>query len=314
MKYRKIGKTDIQAAPIVFGGNVFGWTLDEKASFDILDKISEKGLNFIDTADIYSFWKEGNKGGESETIIGNWMQKRRNRNEMIIATKVGGAYADTSENLTKPYIKKAAEDSLKRLKSDHIDLYYSHFDDNVTPVEETLSAYQELIQEGKVRFIAASNLSPDRLKASLELSKSGLPAYQALQPHYNLMERDNYETQYAGLVKEYGLSVFPYWALAAGFLTGKYREEADLSKSVRGEGVRKYLNEKGSEVLKALDTLAVKHESAQASIALAWLLHKPGITAPIASATKPQHLTSLLEAIDISLSEEDMNLLDKASS
>ncbi|MCB0840981.1 MAG: aldo/keto reductase, partial [Bacteroidetes bacterium] len=198
MTRKKIGKSNLEIAPIVLGGNVFGWTLNESQSFDILDQFVAEGFNFIDTADIYSAWAKGNKGGESETVIGNWMKKRNNRDQVVIATKVGGDFGDGIKNVSAPYIKKAAEDSLRRLQTDYIDLYYTHFDNEETPLEETLSAYQELIAEGKVRYIAASNMSPERLKGSMELAeKEGFPAYQALQPHYNLLEREKYETQYA---------------------------------------------------------------------------------------------------------------------
>lgn len=313
MKKRNIKNTDLYVAPVNFGGNVFGWTLDEKESFDILDQFAGADFNFIDTADTYSWWVNG-KGGQSEEIIGNWMKARGNRNDLVIATKVGSETKEHGFDISKKHILKSVNESLTRLKTDHIDLYYTHFDDNKTPIEETLEAYDEIIKAGKVRYIAASNLSPERLKESFEVAeKNNLPKYVALQPHYNLLEREKFETQYAGLVREYDLSVFTYWSLAAGFLTGKYRTEEDLVKSARGEGVRKYLNEKGLEVLKALDTISEKHETTQASVALAWLLANPLVTAPIVSATSESQLKTLFQAPDLSLSDEDIELLNKVS-
>lgn len=313
MKKRNIKNTDLYVAPVNFGGNVFGWTLDEKKSFDILDQFAGADFNFIDTADTYSWWVNG-KGGQSEEIIGNWMKARGNRNDLVIATKVGSETKEHGFDISKKHILKSVNESLTRLKTDHIDLYYTHFDDNKTPIEETLEAYDEIIKAGKVRYIAASNLSPERLKESFEVAeKNNLPKYVALQPHYNLLEREKFETQYAGLVREYDLSVFTYWSLAAGFLTGKYRTEEDLVKSARGEGVRKYLNEKGLEVLKALDTISEKHETTQASVALAWLLANPLVTAPIVSATSESQLKTLFQAPDLSLSDEDIELLNKVS-
>jgi aryl-alcohol dehydrogenase-like predicted oxidoreductase len=313
MQKRKIKNTDLEVAPINFGGNVFGWTLDEKQSFDILDQFVGEGFNFIDTADTYSWWVNG-KGGQSEEIIGKWLKQRGNRNDLVIATKVGSETKEHGFDISKKHILKSVDESLARLQTDHIDLYYTHFDDNITPVEETLEAYNEIIKAGKVRYIAASNLSPERLKASFEAAeKNNLPKYVALQPHYNLLEREKFETEYADLVKEYDLSVFTYWSLAAGFLTGKYRTEEDLAKSTRGEGVRKYLDEKGLEVLKALDQISGKHETTQASVALAWLLANPLVTAPIVSATSESQLKTLFQAPELKLSSDDIELLNKVS-
>ncbi|SHF79374.1 aldo/keto reductase [Chryseobacterium vrystaatense] len=313
MEKRKIKNTDLSVAPLNFGGNVFGWTLDEKQSFDILDKFTDSGFNFIDTADTYSWWVNG-KGGQSEEIIGKWMKSRSNRQDIVLATKVGSETKEHGFDISKKHILKSVDESLQRLQTDHIDLYYTHFDDNITPVEETLSAYDEIIKAGKVRYIAASNLSPERLKASFEASeKNNLPKYVALQPHYNLMEREGFEKNYAPLVKEFDLSVFSYWSLAAGFLTGKYRTEADLGKSQRGEGVRKYLNDKGLEVLKALDKVSEKHQTTQATAALAWLLANPLITAPIVSATSASQLDTLFNAPKLVLDQEDIELLNQAS-
>ena len=313
MEKIKIKNTDLLIAPINFGGNVFGWTLDEKKSFDILDQFTAGGFNFIDTADTYSWWVNG-KGGQSEEIIGKWMRTRNNRNDLVIATKVGSETKEHGFDISKKHILKSVDESLARLQTDHIDLYYTHFDDGKTPVEETLEAYDEIIKAGKVRYIAASNLSPERLKESFDVAeKNNLPKYVALQPHYNLLEKEKFESQYADMVKEYDLSVFTYWSLAAGFLTGKYRNEDDLKKSARGEGVRKYLDEKGLNVLKALDEISAKHETTQASIALAWLLANPLVTAPIVSATSESQLKTLFAAPELKLSSEDIELLNKVS-
>lgn len=313
MEKRKIKNTDLSVAPVNFGGNVFGWTLDEKQSFDILDQFTEAGFNFIDTADVYSWWING-KGGQSEEIIGKWMKSRSNRQNIVLATKVGAQTKEHGLDTSKKHILKSVDESLQRLQTDYIDLYYTHYDDNTTPVEETLSAYDEIIKAGKVKYIAASNLSPERLKASFEASKKyNLPKYVALQPHYNLMEREGFEKNYAPLVEEFDLSVFPYWSLAAGFLTGKYRTEEDLSKSQRGEGVRKYLNDKGLEVLKALDQVSEKHQTTQGTAALAWLLANPLITAPIVSATSASQLDTLFKAPKLVLDQEDIELLNEVS-
>ncbi|NML68568.1 aldo/keto reductase [Chryseobacterium sp. RP-3-3] len=313
MEKRKIKNTDLSVAPVNFGGNVFGWTLDEQQSFDVLDKFTDAGFNFIDTADTYSWWVNG-RGGQSEEIIGKWMKSRANRQNIVLATKVGSETKEHGFDISKKHILKSVDESLQRLQTDHIDLYYTHFDDNITPVEETLAAYDEIIKAGKVRYIAASNLSPERLKASFEAAeKNNLPKYVALQPHYNLMEREGFENKYAPLAEQFDLSVFPYWSLAAGFLTGKYRTEADLSKSQRGEGVRKYLNDKGLEVLKALDQVSEKHQTTQSTAALAWLLVNPLITAPIVSATSASQLDTLFKAPQLVLDQEDIELLNQAS-
>lgn len=315
MKKVTLGKTDLQVAPINFGGNVFGWTLNEQESFQILDSFTGAGFNFIDTADTYSVWAPGNEGGESETIIGNWMKARGNRQDIVLATKVGWDFGDGKrKGLSAAYIQQEAEDSLRRMKTDYIDLYYTHIDDEVTPIEETLSAYQELIKSGKVRYIAASNVPANRLIESLELAeRTGLPQYQALQPHYNLLERTKFETEYAPIAEKYNLSVMPYWSLAAGFLTGKYRSEEDLNKSVRGQGAKQYLNEKGLAVLDALDQISSKHDSKPATVALAWLLAQPLVAAPIVSATSQSQLETLMAAPLLDLSAEDLALLDQAS-
>ena len=314
MKKVNLGITDLEVARINFGGNVFGWTLDEKQSFEILDAFADAGFNFIDTADIYSHWAEGNVGGESDIIIGKWLKNKGNRDEIVVATKVGGANGVHPTDTSKAHILKSVDESLKRLQTDYIDLYYTHFDDGITPIEETLSAYDEIIKAGKVRYIGASNVSPERLIESLELAKkTGLPQYQVLQPHYNLVERANYETNYAPIVDRYNLSVLPYWSLAAGFLTGKYRSEADFGKSVRGAASQAYMNEKGFAVLSALDTVSAKHDTKPATVALAWLLNQPHVAAPIVSATNKSQLQTLFDAPALTLDAEDLQLLDSSS-
>ncbi|WP_437919893.1 aldo/keto reductase [Sphingobacterium sp. LRF_L2] len=310
----KIGQSELEVSRINFGGNVLGWTLDEKQSFEILDAFVNEGFNFIDTADVYSAWVAGNQGGESETIIGKWLKSRGHGDKIVVATKVGWDFGDGRKGLKPAYIKKAAEDSLRRLQRDTIDLYYTHIDDGDIPVEEYLGAYADLINEGKIRYIAASNVPADRLEKSLSLGASGsYPLYQALQPHYNLVERAKYENEYASIVDQFGITVFPYWSLASGFLTGKYRSEEDLGKSVRGEGVRKYLNPQGLEILKVLDQLAIKHGSQPATVALSWLLAQPHIGAPIVSATTASQLQTLVAAPGLKLDADDLEQLQKAS-
>ncbi len=309
----KVNHTDLEIARINFGGNVFGWTLDEQQSFKILDAFAAAGFNFIDTADTYSWWVH-DTGGQSETIIGNWLKLRGNRTNMVIATKVGSETKKHPRDISKKHILKSVDESLQRLQTDYIDVYYTHFDDNITPVEETLSAYDEVIRAGKIRYIAASNVAPSRLIESLEAAeKNGFPKYVALQPHYNLVERAKFETEYLPIVEKYNLAVFPYWSLAAGFLTGKYRSSADFGKSVRGEGAAKYLNEKGQAVLNALDVISEKHKTSQATVALAWLLGHPYIGAPIVSATNLEQLNELLAAPAIVLDDADMELLEISS-
>lgn len=313
MQKINIAQTDLEVSRINFGGNVFGWTLDEKQSFDILDAFTEAGFNFIDTADTYSWWING-VGGQSETIIGKWMKARGNRDQVVIATKVGSQTKEHPNDISKAHILKSVDASLQRLQTDYIDLYYTHFDDEVTPVEETLSAYDEIIKAGKVRYIAASNVSPERLEESFKVSEeNNLPKYVALQPHYNLVERKKYETNYADIVDKHNLSVFPYYSLASGFLTGKYRSEADLSKSVRGGSAKPYLNARGLNILKALDTVSEKHKSQPATVSLAWLLSKPHLVAPIVSATSQHQLQTLFEAPQLDLDSEDLELLNSVS-
>lgn len=308
-----IKHTDLSVAPINFGGNVFGWTLDEQQSFDILDKFVGAGFNFIDTADTYAWWVNG-VGGQSETIIGKWLKARNNRKDLVIATKVGSETKEHGFDISRKHILKSVDESLQRLGTDYIDLYYNHFDDKVTPMEEVMATYDEIIKAGKVRYIAASNLSPERLQASFEVAEANnFARYVALQPHYNLVERTTFEKDYAPLAEKYDLSVFPYWSLAAGFLTGKYRTAADFSKSPRGAGAASYLDAKGIALLSALDQVAAKHNTQVATVALAWLLARPLITAPIVSATSESQLKTLLDAPKLQLEREDVALLDEVS-
>ncbi len=314
MKTRKLGASGLNVSPLCLGGNVFGWTADEKTSFAILDALVAAGFNFIDTADMYSRWVPGNKGGESETIIGNWLKRTGNRGKVIVATKVGMEMGPNDKGLSKAYIFRAVEGSLERLQTDYIDLYQSHQDDATTPFEETLGAYAELIKQGKVRAIGASNYTAERLAAAFEVSeRHGYPRYESLQPHYNLYERAGYEAALEPLCLEKGIGVIPYFSLASGFLTGKYRSEADLSKSPRGQGVKKYLNERGLRILEALDQVARDKHSTPGKVALAWLLARPSITAPIASATSLEQLHDLIDATKLELDRASIERLNQAS-
>jgi aryl-alcohol dehydrogenase-like predicted oxidoreductase len=316
MKKKTLGKSSLQVAPLMLGGNVFGWTTDEKTSFAVLDAFVDAGFDFVDTADVYSHWVPGHQGGESEAVIGKWFKQSGKRGKVILATKVGSQMgADTTKKgLRKAYILREVEDSLQRLQTDYIDLYQSHVDDADTSVEEPLEAYAELIKAGKVRVIGASNFTPARLEAALKASEThGYPRYQSLQPHYNLVEREIFEKELGPLCEREGLGVVPYFSLAAGFLTGKYRNESDLSKSPRGQGVQKYLNEKGLGILAALDQVSARHRSDPAGVALAWLVAQPVVTAPIASATSVEQLKSLVRGVQLELTKEDLALLDKAS-
>jgi aryl-alcohol dehydrogenase-like predicted oxidoreductase len=316
MLKRNLGDSGISIVPLVFGGNVFGWTTDERTSFDILDAFVDHGLDCIDTADVYSRWVPGNNGGESEVIIGRWLKNTGKRNNVIIATKVGSSMSpnDSRKNLSKQYIIKAAEDSLRRLQTDHIDLYQSHYDDLNTPIQETLEAYAQLIKEGKVRAIGASNFGADRLQESLEVSKElGSPAYVTLQPEYNLYDREGYEKQLEPLCKENKLGVITYYSLASGFLTGKYRSEADLNKSKRGQGIKKYLNDRGVRILNALDEVAKNYSTTPATVALAWVIARPSITAPIASSTSVTQLQELAKSVSLNLPPDVIDQLTEAS-
>ena len=313
MQKRSIGKSDLHVAPLAFGGNVFGWTIDEATSFKLLDTFTANGFNLIDTADSYSNWAPGHKGGESETVIGNWMQARGNREDVVIATKVGGDMGE-GKNLRKDYILRAVEASLKRLKTDYIDLYQTHWDDLETPVEETLEALDRLVTAGKVRWIGASNYTPERLQKSMRISSAmELTAYVSLQPRYNLLDRKVYEHAYAPVCAEHGLGVLTYFSLASGFLTGKYRSTADLGKSVRGSDMDKHFTPRGLKILDALDAVAKRHGSTPAAVSLAWLMARPHVTAPIASATSIAQLNELMSATELHLDKEAMDLLDRSS-
>jgi aryl-alcohol dehydrogenase-like predicted oxidoreductase len=314
MEKRKLGRSELMVAPLAFGGNVFGWTADEQTAFRLLDAFVAAGFNLVDTADVYSKWVSGNQGGESETIIGKWLQQSGKRSQVVIATKVGGEMGKDMKGVSKTYITKAVEDSLRRLQTDHIDLYQTHYDDESVPVEETLSTYAALIQAGKVRVIGASNISPERLQLSLHNSEDyGYPRYETLQPEYNLYDREKYEKHYAPVCEEHGLSVLPYYALASGFLSGKYRAATDIAKSPRGQKAVSYLNERGLRILAALDEVAARYHTQPASIAIAWLAQRPNIAAPIASATSVEQLDELIKAASLQLDKEAVALLDDAS-
>jgi len=314
MKLRQIGNTGIQVAPLALGGNVFGWTADEETSFKVLDAYVDAGFSLIDTANTYSKWLPGHQGGESETVIGKWFKKSGKRDKVIIATKVGMEMGDGKKGLAKSYILEEVEASLKRLQTDHIDLYQSHQDDANTPLEETLEAYAQLIKQGKVRAIGASNYKADRLSEALKISmQKGIPRYECLQPQYNLYEREDYEKNLEPLVREKNIAVIPYFSLAAGFLTGKYRTEADFGNSPRGGGMKKYFNDRGFRILAALDEVAKEQETSLAAVAIAWLIAKPSITAPIASATSLRQMSHLFLGAELELSQASMAKLDQAS-
>ncbi len=311
---RKLGNSGLQIAPIIFGGNIFGWTADEPTSFQLLDAFIAAGFNAVDTADVYSKWVPGNKGGESETIIGKWLKRTGTRARVIIATKVGAEMGPGKKGLSKKYILAAVEDSLQRLQTDYIDLYQSHVDDPDTPPEETLEAYAQLIQQGKVRTIGASNYTAKRLAAALQISKKkNLPRYESLQPLYNLYDRADFEAELAPLCLRENIGVIPYFSLASGFLAGKYRSEADLANRPRGSFVKKYLNERGYKILAALDQVAKTRGATPTQVAIAWLLAQPSVTAPIASATNLNQLNELLGAVDIKLDAESLEKLNQAS-
>jgi aryl-alcohol dehydrogenase-like predicted oxidoreductase len=314
MTKRRLGKSAIEVAPLMLGGNVFGWTADEAASFKILDAFLAAGFNFIDTADVYSRWVPGHQGGESERIIGNWMKKRGNRDKVILATKVGVEMGEGKKGLSRAYILSAAEASLTRLQTDYIDLYQSHIDDPHTPLEDLLGTYAELVKQGKVRLIGASNYGAERLTEALEMSaQHGYPRYESLQPNYNLYHRAEYEDSLEGVCVRFGLGVIPYFSLASGFLTGKYRTEEDLKRGPRGAMVKKYLNERGTRILAALDEVGRQKKAKPAEVALAWLLARPSITAPIASATSEEQLRTLTRATELELDAASIELLNQAS-
>ena len=310
---RKLGHTEISIAPLVLGGNVFGWTIDEPTSFAVLDGFAEAGFDAIDTADVYSSWVPGNKGGESETIIGKWMKVRGNRNKMMIITKVGSDMGDGKKGLSAAYIEKAAEDSLRRLGIETIDLYLSHWPDPSVPYTETLGAYESLLKKGKIRSVGASNLDGKQLQESLDAAKiSGLPRYNVLQPEYNLYDRSSFEGDLQNLCEVENIGVITYFSLAQGFLSGKYRTKADFGKSPRGENMGKYMNPRGQNILAALDQLAKCQDAKPAEVALAWLLAQPGVTSPIASATSIEQVQSLTHAASIKLSNDELDLLKNA--
>ena len=314
MENRRLGQSSLQVSPIAFGCNVFGWTVDEKASFALLDAWVDAGFNFLDTADVYSRWHTGNSGGESETIIGKWLKARGNREKVVLATKLGIEMAPGKKGLSRAYMQSAVEASLQRLQTDHIDLYQSHRDDPETPIEETLSGYADLIKQGKVREIGASNFSADRLAESLKVSSDkGLPRYQSLQPHYNLVERTEFEGPLEDLCLREKIGVIPYYSLASGFLTGKYKSRADTEGRARGGGVEKYMTDHGFGVIKALEEVAARYEAKPGQVALAWLIARPSVTAPIASATNLGQLAELVEAAEIDLDAESIQKIDAAS-
>ena len=314
MQKRKLGNSGLEIAPLMFGGNVFGWTADEAMSFKLLDGFVGAGLNAIDTADVYSKWVPGHKGGESEAVVGNWLKARGGRDKVVIATKVGLEMPGVGQGLRRDYILQRVEDSLKRLQTDYIDLYQSHTDDKDAPLEETLAAYDQLIKQGKVRAIGASNYDAPRLAEALGVSAARkLPRYEALQPHYNMYERADYEAALEPLVLKEGIGVIPYYSLASGFLTGKYRSAADFKKSPRGGGAKKMLNERGLRILKALDEVSARLQANPAQVALAWLMARPSITAPIASATNLDQLKDLIAAVHLKLDADAIKALDTAS-
>jgi aryl-alcohol dehydrogenase-like predicted oxidoreductase len=315
MQTRQLGKTGLSIAPLVLGGNVFGWTADEKTSFAILDAFIDAGLNAIDTADIYSKWIPGHVGGESETVLGKWFrQKPSNRDKTVLITKVGSEFSPEKKGLSERWILQAVEDSLRRLQTDRIDVYLSHWPDASVPYEETLGAYEKLLKSGKVGSIGASNLNAGQLAESFKAAQSkNLPRYAVLQPEYNLYARDSFEGPLQDLVQKENIGVIVYFALASGFLTGKYRSEKDFSKSPRGGGMAKYLNPRGLSILGALDEVARETGAELSEIALAWLIAQPGVTAPIASATSVAQVKSLAKSTELKLSPAQVNALSAAS-
>ena len=313
MQLRQLGRSKLSVAPLALGGNVFGWSADEQRSFALLDAFVDAGCNLVDTADVYSAWVPGNRGGDSETIIGKWLHKSGKRDRVVIATKV--AKWNEHPGLSPRNIQQAVEGSLKRLQTDHIDLYQAHEDDASVPLSETLGAFAQLIEQGKVRAIGASNYGADRFEEALKVSaEHGLPRYESLQPEYNLVSRSGYEKELEPLIRREQVGVISYYGLASGFLSGKYRSAADLDKSsARGGAVKKYLNPHGLKVLEALDDIASSHNAKPAQVALAWLMARPGITAPIASATSLEQLDDLIGAAKLTLTQNDIDTLDKIS-
>jgi aryl-alcohol dehydrogenase-like predicted oxidoreductase len=314
MQTRPLANTNLQVAPLMLGGNVFGWTIDAETSFRVLDAFVDHGFNFIDTADVYSAWKPGNRGGESETILGQWFARSGKRDQVVLATKVGMQMGDGSKGLSRDSIIRAAEASLQRLQTDHIDLYQSHTDDQTVPLEETLEAYRALIEQGKVTIVGASNYTAPRLYEAEKIAgMKSLPRYQTLQPEYNLYDREKFEKDLQPAAQELKLDVIPYFSLASGFLTGKYKTKGDAAGKNRGTRVEKYFDNRGMKILKALDEVAQETGARQATIALAWLLAQPTILAPIASATSVEQLEALVAAPELELSEEQLRKLNVAS-
>ncbi|SHI53309.1 Predicted oxidoreductase [Roseomonas rosea] len=315
MQKRPLGRSGLEIAPLVFGGNVFGWTVDERTSFSLLDAFVDAGLNAVDTADAYSRWAPGNQGGESETIIGNWLRANPGkRKRVLILTKVGSDMGQGHKDLSARWIEKAVEDSLRRLNTDVIDLYQSHWPDPNTPQEETLRAYERLLRAGKIRAIGTSNYDAALLEESLKVAREkGLPRYESLQPQYNLYDRSGFDGALRDLAMREGIGVITYYSLASGFLSGKYRSKEDLSKSQRGKGVEKYLDARGMKILAALDEVSARLGAKPAEVALAWVIAREGVTAPIASATGLEQLASLVRAVHLALSAQDIALLDAAS-
>jgi aryl-alcohol dehydrogenase-like predicted oxidoreductase len=314
LQARPLGRSGLHTLPLALGGNAIGWTADEKTSHEVLDHFVGAGFSLIDTADVYSKWVPGHSGGESETIIGRWLKTRGRRERVLIATKVGGEIAPGRKGLSAQHIKSAAEDSLRRLQTDYIDLYQAHYDDPETPFDETLRAFGDLMAEGKVRAIGLSNYDLNRFQAVIEASRQhGLPRYETLQPLYNLYDREDFEQNFAPVCRAEGIGVINFYSLASGFLTGKYRTEADVSAAKRQRSNRKYMNERGFRILGALDQVAARTGAKQAQIALAWLVAQPDVTAPIASATSVEQVEELIAAVRLSLDAESVALLNNAS-
>ncbi len=314
MEKRKLGRSGLEVSPVCFGGNVFGWTIDQATSFEILDTFVAAGGNFIDTADVYSKWVPGNQGGESETILGKWLSQRRNREQIVIATKVGSDMGLNGKGLSRKHILQAVDDSLQRLQTDYIDLYQSHIDDESTPIEETLETYAELLRQGKVRVIGASNYSAARLAQALQVSQQhGYPRYESLQPLYNLYDRSDYEQELEPLCLQQEIGVISYFSLASGFLSGKYRSQEDIANSSRAGMVKKYLNARGLRILAALDEVAKTYDTTPTQVSLAWLITRKSITAPIVSATKVEQLNEIIKALDLKLDSASIQLLEQAS-
>ena len=313
MELRRLGRSDLKIAPLMLGTNVFGWTADEKTSFSILDAFVDAGFNAVDTADVYSRWSPAGAGA-SETVIGNWLAQGGRRDKIVLATKVGMEMGEGMKGLSAAYIEQAVEASLKRLKTDYIDLYQSHRDDADTPLAETAEAYGRLIKAGKVRVVGSSNFTAERLKSAIDTARDlGVPRYESEQPLYNLYDRAGFEGALQKLCIDEEIGVIPFYGLASGFLTGKYRSEADLGKSPRGGGAKKYMTDRGMRILGALDEVAGGHGATPAQVALAWVMAQAGLTAPIASATSVTQLQELMGAAQLSLSAEDLKVLDGAS-